>query len=246
MRKKLLSDEQEKFFLAHQIGQTRDGIAQLMNDTFGLQLSVQQISDLRSSLHVNAGKIFAPRPGRRIFTAEQEEFFKANQHGLLLKEIAQLMNDTFGLQLSAQQMKDQRRRLKLTAGPAKLYMKRAKKNSGQFGENHRPYNRLPVGAEVIRHDGYLWRKIAEPNKWKQVHILLWEKAHGPLQKGEKLTFLNGDRTDIRLENLAQVTCSINSILTSKKLRFADAELTRAGINVAMLIHACGQKERGRK
>lgn len=180
---------------------------------------------------------------KKILTDEQEAFFAANQYGLLREELANLMNETFGLQLTINQVKELRHRMNLTAGPAELYAKRIKKNSGRFTKNQRPHNFMPVGAEVIRDDGYLWRKIAEPRTWKQVHILMWEEANGPLKKGEKVTFLNGDRMDIRLENLALITSSINSILIRKKLRFADAEMTRAGINVARLIQAYRKKEK---
>ena len=77
-------------------------------------------------------KKFCPRPGRRLLTAEQEAFFIENQYGLARAEIAQLMNETFGLQLTVIQIKEQRKRLKLTGGPAKLYFCRTKTSAGQF------------------------------------------------------------------------------------------------------------------
>jgi hypothetical protein len=37
--------------------------------------------------------------------------------------------------------------------------------------------------------------------WKPQHHLLWAAAHGPVPPGHALAFKNGDRTDVRLDNL---------------------------------------------
>jgi len=70
-------------------------------------------------------------------------------------------------------------------------------------------NAQPVGA---RRDvgGYVFIKMADtPNtcwnrNWYPEHILTWEAAHGPLPPMHAVCFKNGDRTDIRLDNLELV------------------------------------------
>jgi len=64
-----------------------------------------------------------------------------------------------------------------------------------------------VGTEIWKDDGYLWRKIAEPNKWKQVHRILWEENKGPVPKGYIVSFKNKNRQDIRLDNLYLISRS---------------------------------------
>lgn len=72
-------------------------------------------------------------------------------------------------------------------------------------------NLVPVGTEVIDPDGYLKRKVADnravPSRrnWRFVHVLLWEEAHGPVPAGHAVVFRNGDKRDIRDENLELVT-----------------------------------------
>lgn len=70
-------------------------------------------------------------------------------------------------------------------------------------------NIKPVGAERINADGYLERKINHDRpfhkRWRAVHIIVWEQANGPLPKGHALVFINGDKTDIRLDNLQLTT-----------------------------------------
>lgn len=63
----------------------------------------------------------------------------------------------------------------------------------------------PIGTERISKDGYLERKVNDDlprqRRWRAVHLLLWESTHGPVPKGHAIAFKNGDRTDIRLDNL---------------------------------------------
>lgn len=67
----------------------------------------------------------------------------------------------------------------------------------------------PIGTERISKDGYRERKINNDlplqARWRAVHLLVWEEAHGPLPAGHAIVFLNGDKTDVRLDNLACIT-----------------------------------------
>jgi hypothetical protein len=81
----------------------------------------------------------------------------------------------------------------------------------QFKPGQLPHNTVPVGTEVIGVDGYLKRKISDSRQsharfnWKFVHVLVWEEHHGPVPKGHRLSFKNGDKADIRIDNLELVT-----------------------------------------
>ena len=72
---------------------------------------------------------------------------------------------------------------------------------------------FPIGSERMR-DGYLERKvsdrkdIASRHNWKFVHRMVWEEHHGPIPKSHAVTFQNGDRSDIRIENL-QLTSRVD-------------------------------------
>lgn len=63
----------------------------------------------------------------------------------------------------------------------------------------------PIGAERISKYGYLQRKVNDDpvfyKRWRFVHVMVWEAVHGPVPKGHILAFKNGDKTDIRLDNL---------------------------------------------
>jgi len=67
----------------------------------------------------------------------------------------------------------------------------------------------PIGTERISKDGYFERKVNDDlplqGRWRAVHLVVWEEANGPLPQGHAIAFKNGDRADIRLENLECIT-----------------------------------------
>jgi hypothetical protein len=67
----------------------------------------------------------------------------------------------------------------------------------------------PIGAERVSKDGYLERKVNDglplQRRWRAVHLVVWEAAHGPVPRGHAVVFKNGDKRDIRLDNLECIT-----------------------------------------
>lgn len=67
----------------------------------------------------------------------------------------------------------------------------------------------PIGTERLSKDGYLERKVNDDfplqARWRGVHLVIWEEAHGPVPAGHAVSFTNGDKTDVRLDNLTLVT-----------------------------------------
>lgn len=63
----------------------------------------------------------------------------------------------------------------------------------------------PICAERLSKEGYLQRKVNDDpvfhKRWRFVHVMLWEEANGPAPAGHTIAFRNGDKTDIRLDNL---------------------------------------------
>ncbi len=106
----------------------------------------------------------------------------------------------------------------------------------------------PIGAERISKDGYLERKINDDmplnKRWRAVHLVLWESVHGPVNgKTHVVIFRNGNKTDIRMENL--------ELLTRAELMRRNT-YHRYGKEVAQLVQLRGaitrqinRKERGK-
>lgn len=79
----------------------------------------------------------------------------------------------------------------------------------QFRPGTRPYNWQPVGSLRVDAQGYTWRKVRDGavparHNWRMLHVLMWEDVHGPVPKGWIVVFRNGDRHDLRLDNLEMI------------------------------------------
>lgn len=78
----------------------------------------------------------------------------------------------------------------------------------QFKKGQKCHNWLPIGTEVFKTDGYLYRKLTDtgypPRDWKQVHRLLWEERYGPIPAGYHVRFIDGNRRNVVIGNLCLV------------------------------------------
>lgn len=74
----------------------------------------------------------------------------------------------------------------------------------RFKPGQRPHTWKPIGSERVV-DGYLQRKVTEsgypPRDWVPVHVLLWREHHGDVPEGHAVRFKNGNKADIRIDNL---------------------------------------------
>nr|DAU45704.1 MAG TPA: homing endonuclease [Caudoviricetes sp.] len=70
-----------------------------------------------------------------------------------------------------------------------------------FKPGNTPVNYRPVGSERVNADGYIEIKVAAPDEWKLKHRVVWEKENGAIPRGCNIQFRNGNRKDLRLDNL---------------------------------------------
>ena len=88
---------------------------------------------------------------------------------------------------------------------------------------------------------YEYVKVAEHgvfySAWKRKQIVVWERLYGPVPKGHRVIFLNGNRRDYRPENLA---CVPNAILAKmnngrgESFYSDNEEVTRTALKVCEL------------
>ena len=67
---------------------------------------------------------------------------------------------------------------------------------GRINENKRE-----VGSERVNVYGYIEIKVAEPNRWRLKHRIIWEQVYGEIPKGYNVQFKNHNPQDCRVENL---------------------------------------------
>jgi hypothetical protein len=116
----------------------------------------------------------------------------------------------------------------------------------QFKKGQVPVNYRPVGSERVNVDGYIEVKVADPNKWRSKHVVIWEEQNGPVPKGHVLIFGNGNKLDLSLDNLLLVSRAQLAVLNKHKLIQNDAELTRTAIAIADVKIKISQKQKQAK
>lgn len=86
---------------------------------------------------------------------------------------------------------------------------RGRMRETQFKKGQKCHNWLPIGTEVFKTDGYLYRKMTDtgypPRDWKQVHRLLWEQHYGPIPPGYRVRFIDDNRRNVTISNLCLVS-----------------------------------------
>lgn len=198
---------------------------------------------------------------KKLFSPDQEAFLIENYKGVSNKELHRKFTEKFDMDVTVNQVKAFKQRNKLDSGlrgtegiePPNKGKKQAefmtpeaiqRTKATQFKKGNRPANHKPVGHERIDNkDGYIIVKTKEPNVYEHKHRVVWEQANGPIPEGHNIIFLNGNRLDIRLENLEMVSAATHARLNQSGLRFDSAELTKSGVIVARLMSEMGKVKR---
>lgn len=122
---------------------------------------------------------------------------------------------------------------------AEQYRKCAKT---MFKKGNRPKTAVPVGTIAVakimngsRKELYYKKKVAEPNRWKLLHRLVWEEHNGPIPPNHVITFLDGNWQNCDISNLMCISRGANCRANQDGLRFeGNPELTKSGLLVSEL------------
>lgn len=189
------------------------------------------------------------------YTEEEKAFLREFVPGHSHKEIAEEFNRRFSADITIGQIKGSIKRYGLNTGRTGCFEKgNIPYNKGihtktvgrmaetQYKKGNLPHNTKPIGYERVSKDGYIEVKIAmrrsdtgDKNNFVPKHRLIWEEANGPIPKGSNVIFLDGNKRNFELENLALVTNAENLILNQDGLRKENTLLTKTGVLIAKSI-----------
>lgn len=186
------------------------------------------------------------------YTKEEHEFLRSYIPGHTYKEIVSEFNKLFSEPITESKVKGYMANHKINNGLTGRFKKgHIPLNKGthpptvgrmgetQFKKGNLPHNTKPIGYERITKDGYIEVKVMErPDRknrihnFKAKHHIVWEEANGPVPKGYKLTFLDGNKQNCSLENLALITNAEHLEMTRNGLRNENSKITETGILLA--------------
>lgn len=157
------------------------------------------------------------------------DYVKSIYKGRYLWEVRDMFNDKFGMNISKNAINAKMNRLGVKSGiPA---------HGTREAHGHL---QKPIGSKKIGQYGYIFIKVDDKTNnqqknWKLYHHYLWEQHHGKVPPHHAIIFLNGDKKDVRIENLEMVPYSIFQMMCQNDLIYDDPELTKVGINIAKLL-----------
>lgn len=205
----------------------------------------------------------------RGLSPEIKAFILANYVGTGHIKMAEMVNKKFGTNVTKNQVKSFYGNKHINSGVTGRFekgqlaynkgMKQTdymsaesieKTKATRFHKGNLPYNTKPIGYERITKDGYIEVKVkmrpSHPScndNFIFKHRLVWEKQNGPIPKGMKLRFLDGNKLNCNIENLALVSNAEHLEITRQNLAFKDPQMSKIGIQISKLQCAISKKEK---
>lgn len=239
-------------------GRTTDELLILVSNQFGPIFTRESLKAFKSNHKIRSGTPTGHRTGEatKQYPAPVRDFILENYKGTGHKAMAEALNAHFGTAYTVSRIKSFYGNHKLDSGLSGRFPQghvpanKGKKGisypgseATQFPKGHKPWNYRSVGTERVDTDGYVDIKVADPNKWRPKHILLWEAANGPVPKGHALIFADGNKLHMDIDNLVLVSRAELVRLNQNGLIKDDADLTRSGVLVADLIAKSAERKR---
>lgn len=233
-------------------GRYNDEITAMFNKKFNLDKTVSQINSMKKNHGITSGKLpKRSRPEARLFTKEQEKFVRENAKGRYNDELAQMVNEKFGLNITARQMATWKKNHDVKSGLTGQFEKgqtawnkgmkglNTGGEAGWFKKGQQPINYRPVGSErVDSKDGYIVIKVQDEGawseRWRHKHVVVWEKEYGEVPQGHVVAFLDNDKTNVDIDNLVLLSRAELALMNKNDLFSDDPEITKAGINLVRL------------
>lgn len=188
------------------------------------------------------------------YTQEERDFLRKFIPGHTLKEIVAEYNKRFDDQITESRVKGYMNNHKINNGLTGRFKKghvpankgthpptRGRMAETQYKKGNLPHNTKPIGYERITKDGYIEVKVkmrpSAPNandNFKMKHRLVWEKEYGPVPEGHVVIFLDGDKRNFKISNLALISRAEHAQMARQGLRSAIPEATKTGVLMAKL------------
>lgn len=147
-----------------------------------------------------------------VFSDEMVSFITKHAQYMSRPQLTRLFNERFGTNISVFILTHECHKIGLT---------------------HIYPNIKEISSETTKKGhGYF---IKTKDGWKPKQRVLWAQKNGPIPPKCYVLFADGDNTNFDEDNLILVTGKEHVHLNKKKLRFSDADRTKAGLTIVKLL-----------
>lgn len=247
------------FVASHVKGITCEELTRLTNEALGTNFTVTAMHSYKTNHKLTSGiRYNGSDKKKKLFPDEIDKFIRENAPGMYNKDLTELVNKTFGTNYTKNQVDCYKTNHHISSGLTGYFEKgHVPKNKGKkmnpeqykkcagtmFKKGNVPHNHRPVGSERVGKDGYIQVKVADPNKWKQKHVVIYEEHYGSISKGNKVIFLDRNIRNFNIENLACVTSAVLVRLNQNHRISECPEVTKTGIALEKYRETIRQKRK---
>lgn len=240
--------EVHNFIVANYKGRSSGELAEMVNEKFGTDFTGKRILSYKKDHHLKSGarcgvkkNTWSPTNPPGLY-----EFIRDECQGLSRTETAEAVNERFGPgTMTKDQAAAYRKNHNLPCGRDTRFKKGQQPVNGlQKGEHfagcertwfqkgHISANHANVGTERRRSDGYQIRKVKERGtqweRWIPIARIVYQETFGEIPEGMIVGFKDGNRDNLKPENLFLMTNEENLEMnrTGKRSRFPEITETR--------------------
>ena len=251
--------EVHRFIAANVEGRTCKELAELTNREMGTAFTETAMHSYKNNHGLKSGtKCGKPQGWSPICPEGMEDYVRSIAEGRTVYQIADLVNKRYGAgTIDAVRVRAFKKnhgivsnlnaRFKKGCVPYNKGKKQEEYMSPEAIERTRPtrlqpghpaHNRVPVGTISKNKYGYLLIKTkaegSQWDRWEFLHRVIWEEHNGPIPDGMMVSFKNGDKEDLDIDNLMLISNAENLELHRSQLRFTERELTETGLTLVKL------------
>ena len=183
----------------------------------------------------------------RIWTPEEDALLRELTPGRTIYEISEELRKQ-GIYRTPAQVRNGKKDQGITSGQVSRTTEKSR--ATQFKSGNLPHNTKPIGYERLSRDGYIEVKVKmRPSNPKcndnfvPKHKLVWEAANGPVPEDCVITFKDGNKQNIALENLACITRGQNVIMNQAHIRCDNPEAFEACLAMADIKSAVSRRKK---
>jgi hypothetical protein len=187
------------------------------------------------------------------YTKAEIHFIERTVPGRSYEETRQLFNERFGTSLTFGQIQRVLHRLGLKNGRVMRFgPDRPSPSKGKKGiippgfqkwreSGGKNSNERPVGDEIINYFGHIMVKTTKG--WKPRRVVIWEETYGPIPEGHVIILVNGNKSDMSLDNMFMVSKRELAMMNRFGLIYPEKDLLKAGKSIANLILMIKERKR---
>lgn len=182
-----------------------------------------------------------------IWTEKEDNLLRELAPGRTVYEISEELRK-LGIDRTPAQVRYRKKYLGITSG--QIQRSSEKSRATQFKSGNLPHNTKPIGYERLSREGYIEVKVKmRPSNQRcndnfvPKHKLVWEAANGPVPEDCVITFKDGNKQNIALENLACITRGQNAIMNRGHIRCDNPDAFEACLAMADIKSAVSKRKK---